>query len=215
MAALIWDFGGPVLKTPFELRGVGERALGLPEGTFAWTGPFDPSCDADWRDFQAGGMNEREYWARRAEEFSTLTGEPPTMIDLCTYLYSGTEDELVRPEARRLIRDAKAAGIPVGALTNDLTSFHDAEWIARMSILREFDVLVDGRTEGVYKPDPRMYRIILERMGIPAEGTVFIDDQPVNLAGAREVGLTPVHLDPTDPVPGFTLARSLLGLPSE
>jgi putative hydrolase of the HAD superfamily len=215
LAALIFDFGGPVLLTPFELRHVGERDLGLAPGTFAWTGPFDPSADADWRAFQAGEMNEREYWALRAREFAALTGEPATMPDLCRHLYSGDEDELVRPEARRLIHDARAAGIPVGALTNDLTSFHDEVWLARMGIIREFDVLVDGRTEGVYKPDPAAYRIILERMGVPAEGTVFIDDQPVNLRGAEVVGLTPVHLDPTDPAPGFRLARSLLGLPQE
>lgn len=212
---MIFDFGGPVLLTPFELRHVGERDLGLAPGTFAWTGPFSPELDADWRAFQAGEMNEREYWALRAREFATLTGEPPTMPDLCRHLYSGDEDELVRPEARRLIDDAKAAGIPVGALTNDLTSFHDEVWLARMGVIGEFDVLVDGRTEGVYKPDPAAYRIILERMGVPAEGTVFIDDQPVNLRGAEVVGLTPVHLDPTDPAPGFRLARSLLGLPQE
>jgi putative hydrolase of the HAD superfamily len=215
MTALIFDFGGPVLLTPFELRHVGERDLGLAPGTFAWTGPFAPEEDPDWRAFQSGEMNEREYWALRAQEFSVLTGEPPTMPDLCRHLYSGAEDELVRPEARRLIDDAKAAGIPVGALTNDLTSFHDAEWLARMGVIRDFDVLVDGRTEGVYKPDPAAYRIILERMGVPSEGTVFIDDQPVNLRGADVVGLTPVHLDPTDPAPGFRLARSLLGLPLE
>ena len=160
-------------------------------------------------------MNEREYWAIRAAEFAALTGEEPTMPALCSHLYSGSEEELVRPEARRLIRDAKAAGIPVGMLTNDLTSFHDADWLARMTIIGEFDVMVDGRTEGVYKPDPAAYRLMLDRMGLPAEGTVFIDDQPVNLAGAEEVGLTPVRLDPTDPAPGFRLARSLLGLPQE
>ena len=216
MAALIFDFGGPVLLTPFELRHVGERDLGLPAGTFAWTGPFDPASDADWRAFQAGEMNERDYWALRAQEFGDAHRRAgrrcPTCAGTCT---PGAEDELVRPEARRLIRDAQAAGIPVGALTNDLTSFHDEAWLARMGIIREFDVLVDGRTEGVYKPDPAAYRIILERMGVPAEGTVFIDDQPVNLRGAEVVGLTPVYLDPTDPAPGFRLARSLLGLPQE
>jgi putative hydrolase of the HAD superfamily len=204
-----------VLLTPFELRQVGERDLGLDPGTFAWTGPFDPAADADWQVFQSAGMNEREYWARRAEEFAAITGEPATMPALCAHLYSGSEEELVRPEARALLRDAKAAGIPVGALTNDLTAFHDADWIARMGILREFDVLVDGRTEGVMKPDPRAYELVLERLGVPAEGTVFVDDQPVNLRGAEVVGLTPVHLDPTDPAPGFRLARSLLGLPQE
>ena len=215
MTALIFDFGGPVLLTPFELRHVGERDLGLAAGTFAWTGPFDPAGDADWRAFQAGEMNEREYWALRAQEFAAITGEEPTMPALCSHLYSGSEDELVRPEARRLLRDAQAAGIPVGALTNDLTSFHDQDWLGRMGILGEFDVLVDGRTEGVYKPDPAAYELILERMGVAAEDTVFVDDQPINLRGAESVGLIPVHLDPVDPAPGFRLARTLLGLPQE
>jgi putative hydrolase of the HAD superfamily len=215
MTALILDFGGPVLLTPFELRHVGERDLGLAPGTFAWAGPFDVDSDADWRAFQAGEMNEREYWAQRAQEFAVLTGEPATMPDLCRHLYSGAEEELIRPGARRLIDDAMSAGIPVGALTNDLTAFHDGQWLERMGIIREFDVLVDGRTEGVMKPDPAAYLLILERMGVPAEGTVFVDDQPVNLRGAEAVGLTPVHLDPTDPEPGFMLARSLLGLRQE
>jgi putative hydrolase of the HAD superfamily len=213
--ALVFDFGGPVLLTPFELRSVGERALGLAPGTLAWTGPFDPAGDADWRAFQAGEMTERDYWARRVEDFAAITGLPASMPVMCSYLYSGEEAELVRPGAVALLRSAKDAGLPVGALTNDLTAFHDAEWVARMGVLREFDALVDGRTEGVYKPDPAAYRIVLDRMGVAAQDTVFLDDQPVNLAGAESVGMIPVHLDPTSPAEGFRVARSLLGLPEE
>lgn len=212
MTALVFDFGGPVLLTPFELRSVGERSLGLPAGTFAWTGPFDPSSDADWRTFQSGGMNEREYWARRCEEFHELSGEPAEMPYFMAHLYSGDEDELVRPAARQLIDDAKAAGIPVGILTNDLTAFHDQDWLDRMTILGEFDHMVDGRTDGVLKPDPRAYLLMAERMGVAPEECVFIDDQPGNLAGAADVGMRTVHLDPVDPGPGFAAARRMLGL---
>jgi putative hydrolase of the HAD superfamily len=120
--AVIFDFGGPVLLTPFELRAIGERDLGLTPGTFAWTGPFAPDLDDDWREFQAGGMNEREYWARRVAEFASLTGEPPEMPALCAHLYSGDEAELIRPGARRLVDDCRGAGIPLGVLTNDLTA---------------------------------------------------------------------------------------------
>lgn len=212
MTALVFDFGGPVLLTPFELRAVGERSLGLPPGTLAWTGPFDPDGDADWRIFQAGGMNEREYWARRCAEFHDLSGEPAEMPRFMAHLYSGSEDELVRPAARQLIADAKAAGIPVGILTNDLTAFHDRQWLDRMTILREFDHMVDGRSDGVFKPDPRAYTLMAERMGVTPEECVFIDDQPGNIAGARAVGMRPVHLDPVDPEPGFATARRMLGL---
>jgi putative hydrolase of the HAD superfamily len=201
-----------VLLTPFELRAVGERSLGLAPGTLDWAGPFDPETDSDWQEFQSGGMTEREYWARRCAEFHHLSGEPAEMPFFMAHLYSGTEDELVRPEARDLIREAKAAGIPVAVLTNDLTAFHDQVWLDRMSIIRDFDFMVDGRSDGVMKPDARAYTLMAERIGVEPSECVFIDDQPVNLAGAERVGMRTVHLDPVDPGPGFATARRMLGL---
>lgn len=198
--------------TPFELRPVGERSLGLTPGTFAWSGPFDPASDPDWRDFQAGGMTERDYWAHRCAEFHDLSGEPATMPAFMAHLYSGDESELVRPEARQLIMDAKAAGIPVGVLTNDLTAFHEQAWLDRMSVLREFDAMVDGRMDKVMKPEPRAYELMAERLGVRVEDCVFIDDQPGNLAGAAAVGMQGVHCDPVNPTPGFVAARRLLAL---
>ncbi|MFM8773426.1 MAG: HAD family hydrolase [Actinomycetota bacterium] len=191
---------------------MGERSLGLTPGTFAWTGPFDPASDDDWRVFQSGGMTERDYWARRCAEFHALTGEPAEMPAFMAHLYDGSEDEIVRPGAVALIADAKAAGLPVGALTNDLTAFHDQSWIDRMSVIRSFDVLVDGRRDGVMKPDPAAYRLVADRLGVSPADCVFIDDQPGNLAGAEAVGMLPVFLDPVHPEPAFEQARHLLGL---
>ena len=181
-------------------------------GTLTWSGPFDPANDADWRAFQSGDITERQYWDQRCAEFADLTGEAAQMPRLMAHLYSGAEDELVRPEARRLIADAKAAGIPVGVLTNDLTAFHDPEWLDRISVLAEFDAMVDGRTDGVMKPQPEAYLLMAERMQVTPGECVFVDDQPINLAGAVAVGMRTVHLDPVDPAPGFAEARQLLGL---
>ena len=102
--ALIFDFGGPVLLTPFELRHVGERDLGLAPGTFAWTGPFDPAADADWRAFQAGEMNEREYWAIRAAEFAELTGgDGNDLVDAFIRIIDGLRPQAVVIENVRAI----------------------------------------------------------------------------------------------------------------
>jgi putative hydrolase of the HAD superfamily len=191
---------------------VGERSLGLPPGSLAWTGPFDPASDPDWQVFQSGGMTEREYWDRRCQEFADLSGEPAQMPYFMAHLYSGTEEELVRPEARRLILDAKEAGIPVGILTNDLTAFHDQAWLDRMRILGEFDQMVDGRRDGVLKPDPHAYHLMAQRLGVEPSECVFIDDQPGNILGGETVGMQCVHLDPVDPLPAFARARHLLGL---
>jgi len=43
--------------------------------------------------------------------------------------------------------------------------------------------------EKVIKPDPRLYRILLDRYGLKAEECVFIDDNPANVAGAEAVGI--------------------------
>jgi putative hydrolase of the HAD superfamily len=210
----VFDFGGPVLLTPFELRHVGEDALGLPSGALTWTGPFDPDTDVDWQSFQSGEITERDYWDLQVARFAELTGLPAEMPVMMGYLYSGTQEQLVRPGALELIRDAQHAGRAVGMLTNDLTAFHDQEWIDRMTVIGEFDAMVDGRSDGVLKPDPAAYLLMCERLGVRPADVVFIDDQPVNLAGAQTVGLQCVHLDPTNPEPGFAAARALLHLPA-
>jgi putative hydrolase of the HAD superfamily len=212
LSALVFDFGGPVLLTPFELRDQGERRLGLPAGSLNWSGPFDPESDADWQAFQVGEMNEREYWKLQVDRFAELIGQPASMPDMMAPLYAGPEAELVRPGAIALLRDAKAAGIPVGMLTNDLTAFHDAEWIEKMSVIREFDAMVDGKQDGVHKPDPVAYILMCERLNVPIAGTVFVDDQPVNLRGAEALGMIPIHLDPRDPELGYQAARVALSL---
>lgn len=210
---MVLDFGGPVLLTPFELRHIGEAALGLPPGTFAWTGPFDAQADVTWQSFQAGDITERDYWDMQVASFAALTGLPAQMPVMMGYLYSGTEEQLIRPAARTLIRDTQRAGRPVGMLTNDLTAFHDEAWIERMTVISEFDAMVDGRSDGVMKPNPAAYLLMCERLGVDPAHVVFVDDQQVNIAGAQALGLQCVHLDPTNPKPGFVAARALLKLP--
>ena len=50
--------------------------------------------------------------------------------------------------------DARAAGLPLVALTNDLLDFHGQEWADAQDWLKHFDTVVDGSTTGVLKPDP-------------------------------------------------------------
>jgi putative hydrolase of the HAD superfamily len=212
LSAVVLDFGGPVLRTPFELLRGGERAVGLAPGTLDWSGPFDPSADADWRLMQDGGITERDYWQRKADHFAELTGREATFQGLMDVLFSADEAELVRPEAAALVADARAAGIAVAVCTNDMQAFHGPEWVARMSVLRELDALVDGSVEHVLKPDPRIYRMVLDRLGLPASSCLFVDDQPGNIEGARAVGMAVEWFDVTAPEAGWLGVRRRLGL---
>jgi putative hydrolase of the HAD superfamily len=210
--ALIVDFGGPVLVTPFELAGPTEIRLGLAAGQLGWTGPFAPERDPDWQDVLAGRLPERSYWARRGEQFGRIVGRAGDTRLLMAALYEGVPHDLLRPEALALMRDARAAGLPVGVLTNDLHAFHAQEWVNRLGLDELADIVVDGSVEGILKPDPRIYRLVASRLGVRCQDVVFLDDQPVNLAGAADVGMTAVPVDVTSPGASFGRARGLLGL---
>lgn len=212
MPALILDFGGPVLLTPFELA---EEFPGTPaHALLSGRGPLasDDAPDFDWLDLQAGRLTERDYWDHRSVEWAELSGGSETVQAMMAHLYEPVRPSLVRDVARSAIQDAREAGIPVGVLTNDLSAFHADEWIEQMDVLREIDVIVDGSIEGFLKPHPRLYELMAERLGVAYKDMVFVDDQMTNVRGAEALGIPTVHLDPRDPDVAYAQARKLLDL---
>jgi putative hydrolase of the HAD superfamily len=209
--AVVLDFGGPVLVTPFERLRDLERSLGLAPGTFDWRGPFDPGADPLWRSMQAGELTEPAYWAERAAEVAAVSGTDgvPAMM---ARLFDGPEDELVRPQARALVAEARAAGLETAVLTNDLHAFHEPAWIARMRVLAEVGCVVDTSHHGTRKPEPAAYRLVLDRLGVAADQAVFVDDQPANAAGAEAAGMAAVWFDVTRPDHGYRQVRQAIGL---
>ncbi|MER3452544.1 MAG: HAD family hydrolase [Acidimicrobiia bacterium] len=208
---LVCDFGGVVLCTPFELRDRAEEALGLAPGTLDWAGPFGD--DPRWQRVEAGELTERAYWASRVVEVAARTGRTGLEVrQLFATMYDAPEDRIVRSELVGVIRRVRAAGGRVAVLTNDLEAFHGPAWVARISVLREVDAVVDGSRTGVLKPDPRAYRAALDALGVPAATTVFVDDQPTNLEGAASVGLVPVRFDPADVTGSVAMLEAALGL---
>jgi putative hydrolase of the HAD superfamily len=213
--ALVLDFGGPVLLTPFELvtgrPGTPAHQLLLERGPLATAAHPDPG----WTDLQEGRITERAYWALRAEEWHGAGGTGPDIAALIAHLYEPARPELVREQARALVCDARAAGHPVAILTNDLRAFHSQSWVDEIEIVGDVDVLVDGSVEGYLKPDPRLYEILADRLGVDFGDMVFLDDQMTNIRGAEALGIPSVWFDPAQPDTGFAAVRILLGLPEE
>jgi putative hydrolase of the HAD superfamily len=213
--ALVLDFGGPVLLTPFEL--VRDEA-----GTPAWSllherGPLATTEHPDpaWESLQAGRITERDYWDERAAEWHQSGGHGPDIRSMITHIYEPARPALVREGARTLVRDAHAAGMKVGILSNDLAHFHRDEWIEQIEIVGDVDVVVDGSVEGFLKPHPRLYELLSERLDVAFADMVFLDDQATNIRGAEVLGIPSVWFDVTDPDVSFASVRDLLGLPAE
>ncbi|WP_435105118.1 HAD family hydrolase [Arhodomonas sp. AD133] len=91
-----------------------------------------------------------------------------------------------------VLRDVRASGAPLYALTNwSHETFPVAR--ARYEFLDWFRGIVVSGEAGLVKPDPRIYRCLLDRYGVTPVGTVFIDDSPANVEAARDLGMTGIH----------------------
>jgi len=108
--------------------------------------------------------------------------------DRWTEMVSGAIDDTVA------ILDELRAQYPVYALTNwSAETWPHAE--ARFPFLAWFRGIVMSGREGIVKPDERIYRLLLERHGLHASETIFIDDQPRNVAAARALGIDAIRYE--------------------
>ena len=111
-----------------------------------------------------------------------------------------------------LMLDTKSAGLPLGALTNDLADFHGQEWVDKQDWLEYFDTIVDASYTGVMKPDPRAFTAGAGALGLPPEQIVYLDDMPWNVDAARVAGLQGIAVSYVDSTPAIIEARTRLGL---
>jgi putative hydrolase of the HAD superfamily len=212
MRGLLLDFGGVISVTMFERHARSERALGLPPGTLTWRGPFDPETDDLWRDMIADRISERAYWASRAAEVGRLFGEDWDTLTLLRRTHGADPNANVRPEALACVHAAKAAGLKVGILSNELELFYGRETVARLDILKLMDGMVDATHTRILKPDPRAYALGCEALGLRPSDVVFVDDQMRNVEGARQADLFAVAFDVTRPAASFAEAARALGI---
>lgn len=196
MVRLLLDFGGVVIKTPFELL----HRVGSP----AWQGPFSPDADPLWRRMQDGEISERDYWYSRAIELFPSSDEPSR--EMMSKLFAPPGDEVVRPETRGLIDDIG----DVGVLTNDLAAFHDDDWLASIGLEGRFQPLIDLSYVGYLKPQPEAFAHAIKELASPPEEVLFVDDQPHNVAGAEAFGLAAIWFDVTDPAGSVARIRDAL-----
>lgn len=211
---LLLDFGAVISVSVFERHRETERILGLPSGTLSWLGPIDPTTDPLWASMQNDEITEREYWGRRASELGELVGEPGW--DVLTMLHRVRQsypNDVVRPQVHRMIRVAKARGIRVGILSNELELFYGKDFLSRMDVLADMSVVVDATHTGILKPDPRAYAKAIEGLGLPAQDVLFVDDQFRNIAGAVKAGLQTQYFDLRDIAGNLAAIAARLQLP--
>lgn len=211
--ALILDFGGVISRTLFETHDLSEKALGLPNGSLTWQGPFAPEADPLWRAMQADEISERDYWKSRTAEVAKLVGQNwSEMSDFVRAARGAHPDSVIRPEFRTTIAACKAAGVRLAILSNELDLFYGSDFREKLPFLKDFEVIVDATYTGILKPDARAYEQVLQELGLPAADCVFVDDQLRNIKGAEALSLPAVHFDVMAPSQSYAEALRLLDL---
>lgn len=110
-----------------------------------------------------------------------------------------------------LVDQLEAANVPLYAITNFSHEFWPPFRAREAAMFDRFrDIVVSG-AEKLVKPNPAIYRLALDRFGLEAESTVFIDDNEANIAGAKSVGLIALHFVDEPKLRGELQALGLIG----
>jgi 2-haloacid dehalogenase len=108
-----------------------------------------------------------------------------------------------------ILADLKRAGVPRYALSNwSAETFRPQR--QRFPFLSWFDGIVVSGEEGVIKPDPQIFRILLDRYAIAADEAIFIDDNPGNAAAAATLGIHGIHFQSPGHLRGELVSLGLL-----
>ena len=99
------------------------------------------------------------------------------------------ENYVIYPDAKNVIEELSKT-FRLGIISDTWPSINHQ--LSALGVLQYFSFATYSFELGVFKPDQRMYQDALRKCGCDAKETVFIDDSPVNLAGAASAGITPV-----------------------
>ena len=191
--AILWDFGGVLTTSPFEAFNRYERERGLPLDFIRGINATNPEDNA-WAQFESSRMDLEAFDAAFLEE-STAAGHPVPGSDVLALL-SGD----VRPRMVAALRVCKQH-FRNACLTNNVKHGRgpgmatDSDRADRVQeVMAMFDLVVESSIEGVRKPEPRAYEIVLERLGVAPERMLFLDDLGINLKPAAKMGMTTIKV---------------------
>lgn len=182
--AVLWDFGGVILSSPFDAFSRYEREHGLPVDFIRTVNATDPHTNA-WARLERSDITAVEFDEVFAAEAERIGHRVPGRDVLA--LLSGD----VRPDMVAALDRVCAAGYRTACLTNNMSGEHKSaergETIA--AIMARFDAIVESSKVGVRKPEPRFYEIACELLDVQPDRCVFLDDLGINLKPAAAMGM--------------------------
>jgi len=187
--AVLWDFGGVILSSPFEAFNAYEADHGLPRDFLRTVNATNPHGNA-WARLERSDISPVEFDTEFADESEALGHRVPG-ADVLALLAGDVRDEMVE-----LLDELKAKGYQLACLTNNVGGSHASsersDTIA--AIMTRFDVIVESSKIGVRKPEPGFYEMACNLLGVEPDECVFLDDLGVNLKPAQAMGMQTIKV---------------------
>jgi putative hydrolase of the HAD superfamily len=205
--AVLWDFGGVILSSPFEAFRHYEAEHAIPLDFIRRVNATNPDRNA-WARLERSELDHEGFDAAFAEESLALGHEVPGADVLA--LLAGD----VRPEMVAALDAVIAAGYRTACLTNNVVSRDEDPEAGRPevdAVMARFDVIVESSKLGIRKPEPDFYARACELLGVEPAECVFLDDLGINLKPAKEMGMTTIKVG--DAADAIAELERVLGVP--
>ena len=189
--AVISDFGG-VLTTPLiqsfmafqDQTGITTETLGK-----AMQAATEANGENPLFEMERGEITEVAFLDKLTESLEPLLGHRPEMHRFKEIYFEALE---ANPEMIELMRELKAEGYRMAMLTNNVREW-EPFWRSMLPVDEIFETVVDSGFVGCRKPESKIYAMTLERIEMPPEACLFVDDVLVNCEGAEKAGIAAVH----------------------
>jgi putative hydrolase of the HAD superfamily len=212
--AVIFDFGGVILTSPFDAFARYEADNGLPDGLLRRLNATDPDTNA-WARLERNEVDLAGF-AELFEAEAAAAGHRVDGREVLGMLVGQLRPRMV--EALRRCHDR----LKTALLTNNFVPHEDPPagggTVRRddgrnpmAEVLHHFDVIVESSRVALRKPDPAIYRLVCDELGVEPEEAVFLDDLGINLKPARAMGMTTIKV--VDPDDALTELEAVVGFP--
>jgi putative hydrolase of the HAD superfamily len=208
--AVLWDFGGVILSSPFEAFHRYEVEARLPVDFIRSLNARNPDANA-WAKMERSEISLDEFVVL----FEAEAQAAGHRVDGWRVLRSLSGD--IRPQMVEALRRCRQV-FKVACITNNMKAgdgpamARSAEKAAAVAeIMTLFEHVVESSTLGWRKPDPRIYRHACELLGVAPEHCVYLDDLGINLKPARAMGMRTIKV--SDPDRAIAELESMVGIP--
>jgi putative hydrolase of the HAD superfamily len=189
--AVISDFGG-VLTTPLiqsfmsfqDQTGITTETLGK-----AMQAATEANGDNPLYEMERGEIAEVAFLETLTDSLEPLLGHRPEMHRFKEIYFEALDPN---PPMIDLMRELKGAGYRMAMLTNNVREWEPL-WRSMLPVDEIFETVVDSGFVGCRKPESQIYSLTLERIEMPAEACLFVDDILVNCEGAERAGMAAIH----------------------